>query len=120
MHHALPKFGQSVDEISRRQCNRIDVTFTTPSLSDNGRGPVDMHPEYKIQCGLVLTTLHSGGKYGSGYTFSGGTHGAAQCVNAVSKWFSVEFSARARSITWIRARENHQELEVIGKPRDGR
>ena len=43
---------------------------------------------------LVLTTLHSGGKYGQGgYKFSGGTHGVgAKCVNAVSEWFEVEVS----------------------------
>ena len=43
---------------------------------------------------MVLTTLHSGGKYGQGgYKFSGGTHGVgAKCVNAVSEWFEVEVS----------------------------
>ncbi len=36
---------------------------------------------------LVLTRLHSGGKYGQGnYEYSGGTHGVgAKCVNAVSR-----------------------------------
>jgi DNA gyrase subunit B len=51
---------------------------------------------------LVLTTLHSGGKYGQGgYKFSGGTHGVgAKCVNAVSEWFEVEVSRNGEVITW--------------------
>jgi hypothetical protein len=46
------------------------------SIRDNGRGiPVDAHPQYKIPgVEMVLTTLHSGGKYGQGgYKFYGGT-----------------------------------------------
>jgi len=42
---------------------------------------------------LVLTTLHSGGKYGQGDTNFPAAHGVgAKCVNAVSEWFEVEVS----------------------------
>jgi len=53
---------------------------------------------------LVLTTLHSGGKYGQGrlQNSPAATHGVgAKCVNAVSEWFEVESIApTARCITW--------------------
>jgi len=66
---------------------------------------------------LVLTTLHSGGKYGQGgYKFSGGTHGVgAKCVNAVSEWFEVECHAMSRCSHGVRARQDDEEARVIGK-----
>jgi DNA gyrase subunit B len=67
------------------------------------RHPGRYPPQYGIPgVELVLTTLHSGGKYGQGgYKFSGGTHGVgAKCVNAVSEWFEVEVSRNgSRSTT---------------------
>jgi DNA gyrase subunit B len=90
------------------------------SIRDNGRGiPVDIHPQYKIPgVEMVLTTLHSGGKYGQGsYTFSGGTHGVgAKCVNAVSEWFEVEVS-RDGKIHHMEFEQGKtiKKLEVIGK-----
>jgi DNA gyrase subunit B len=92
------------------------------SIRDNGRGiPVDLHPEYKIPgVELVLTTLHSGGKYGQGgYTYSGGTHGVgAKCVNAVSEWFEVEVSREGKlhQMEFERGK-TIKKLEVIGKAR---
>ncbi|HLP07076.1 MAG TPA: DNA gyrase subunit B, partial [Opitutaceae bacterium] len=66
----------------------------------------------------VLTTLHSGGKYGQGgYKFSGGTHGVgAKCVNAVSEWFEVEVSrgGQVHHMTFERGKTT-KKLEVIGK-----
>jgi DNA gyrase subunit B len=69
---------------------------------------------------LVLTTLHSGGKYGQGgYKFSGGTHGVgAKCVNAVSEWFEVEVS-RGGQVHHMKFERGKtvKKLEVIGKAR---
>jgi len=66
----------------------------------------------------VLTTLHSGGKYGQGgYVFSGGTHGVgAKCVNAVSEWFEVEVSrdGKVYGMEFERGK-TVKKLEVIGK-----
>ncbi len=98
LHHCVSEvLDNSVDEHLADHCDRIDVTIHVDgsiSIRDNGRGiPVDIHPQYKIPgVEMVLTTLHSGGKYGQGgYKFSGGTHGVgAKCVNAVSEWFEVE------------------------------
>jgi DNA gyrase subunit B len=100
LHHCVSEvLDNSVDEHLAGHCDHIDVAIHVDgsiSIRDNGRGiPVDIHPQYKIPgVEMVLTTLHSGGKYGQGgYKFSGGTHGVgAKCVNAVSEWFEVEVS----------------------------
>ena len=100
LHHCVSEvLDNSVDEHLAGHCDRIDVSIHLDgsiSIRDNGRGiPVDIHPQYKVPgVEMVLTTLHSGGKYGQGgYKFSGGTHGVgAKCVNAVSEWFEVDVS----------------------------
>src|SRR5712664_2256777 len=124
LHHCVTEvLDNSVDEYLAGFCTRIDVTVHVDgslSIRDNGRGiPVDIHPEYKIPgVELVLTTLHSGGKYGQGgYTYSGGTHGVgAKCVNAVSEWFSVEVSreGQVHHMEFERGKTT-KKLEVIGK-----
>src|SRR5215472_1323341 len=124
LHHCVTEvLDNSVDEYLAGYCKRIDVTIHVDgsiSVRDNGRGiPVDLHPEYKIPgVELVLTTLHSGGKYGQGgYTYSGGTHGVgAKCVNAVSEWFEVEVSrdGEIHHMEFERGKTT-KKLEVIGK-----
>lgn len=126
LHHCVTEvLDNSVDEYLAGYCTRIEVTIHVDgsiSVRDNGRGiPVDIHPEYKIPgVELVLTTLHSGGKYGQGgYTYSGGTHGVgAKCVNAVSEWFSVEVSrnGQVHHMEFERGKTT-KKLEVIGKAR---
>ncbi|MGH7210619.1 MAG: DNA gyrase/topoisomerase IV subunit B, partial [Acetobacteraceae bacterium] len=73
------------------------------AVRDNGRGiPVDAHPKFKHLSALevILTTLHSGGKFSAGaYTTSGGLHGVgSSVVNALSEWLEVEV-ARER-VLW--------------------
>src|SRR6266852_963072 len=124
LHHCVTEvLDNSVDEHLAGHCDRIEVMIHVDgsiSIRDNGRGiPVDMHPEYKIPgVELVLTTLHSGGKYGQGgYTYSGGTHGVgAKCVNAVSEWFVVEVSrdGQVHQMGFERGKTT-KKLEVIGK-----
>ncbi len=124
LHHCVSEvLDNSVDEHLAGHCKRIDVTIHVDgsiSIRDDGRGiPVDIHPQYKIPgVEMVLTTLHSGGKYGQGgYKFSGGTHGVgAKCVNAVSEWFEVEVSrnGQVHHMTFERGKTT-KKLEVIGK-----
>ena len=124
LHHCVSEvLDNSVDEHLAGHCDRIDVTVHLDgsiSIGDNGRGiPVDIHPQYKIPgVEMVLTTLHSGGKYGQGgYKFSGGTHGVgAKCVNAVSECFEVEVSRDGLLYRMEFERgKTIKKLEVIGK-----
>jgi DNA gyrase subunit B len=126
LHHCVSEvLDNSVDEHLAGHCSKIEVTLHMDgsiSIRDNGRGiPVDINKDSGLPgVELVLTTLHSGGKYGQGgYKFSGGTHGVgAKCVNAVSEWFEVEVSrdlqvyhmAFERGVTM-------EKLHVIGKAR---
>jgi DNA gyrase subunit B len=124
LHHCVSEvLDNSVDEHLAGHCSHIDVTIHVDgsiSIRDNGRGiPVDIHPQYKIPgVEMVLTTLHSGGKYGQGgYKFSGGTHGVgAKCVNAVSEWFEVEVSrdGLVHHMEFERGK-TVKKLDVIGK-----
>src|SRR5258708_33764146 len=124
LHHCVSEvWDNSVDEHLAGHCDKIDVTIHVDgsiSVRDNGRGiPVDIHPQYKIPgVEMVLTTLHSGGKYGQGgYKFSGGTHGVgAKCVNAVSEWFEGEVSrdGEVHHMEFERGK-TIQKLHVIAK-----
>src|SRR5476649_694592 len=124
LHHCVSEvLDNSVDEHLAGHCDKIEVAIHVDgslSVRDNGRViPVDIHPQYKIPgVEMVLTTLHSGGKYGQGgYKFSGGTHGVgAKCVNAVSEWFEVEVSrdGKVHHMTFERGKVT-TKLEVIGK-----
>jgi DNA gyrase subunit B len=124
LHHCVSEvLDNSVDEHLAGHCKKIEVTIHVDgsiSIRDDGRGiPVDIHPQYKIPgVEMVLTTLHSGGKYGQGgYKFSGGTHGVgAKCVNAVSEWFEVEVSrgGEVHHMEFERGKTT-KKLEVIGK-----
>src|SRR5258707_14595540 len=124
LHHCVSEvLDNSVDEHLAGHCDHIDVTIHVDgsiSIRDNGRGIlVDVHPQYNIPgVEMVLTTLHSGGKYGQGgYKFSGGTHGVgAKCVNAVSEWFEVEVSRNEQVYHMEFERgKTVKKLEVIGK-----
>ncbi len=124
LHHCISEvLDNSIDEHLAGYGKKIEVTVHVDgsiSIRDEGRGiPVDIHPQYKIPgVEMVLTTLHSGGKYGQGgYIFSGGTHGVgAKCVNAVSEWFEVEVSrdGKVYGMEFERGK-TVKKLEVIGK-----
>ena len=124
LHHCVSEvLDNSVDEHLAGFCSRIEAAIHVDgsiSIRDNGRGiPVDINKDSGLSgVELVLTTLHSGGKYGQGgYKFSGGTHGVgAKCVNAVSEWFEVEVSrnAQVHHMKFERGK-TVRKLEVIGK-----
>jgi DNA gyrase/topoisomerase IV subunit B len=95
LHHLVWEIvDNAVDEYLNGHADAITVTLhkkgDAVTVSDNGRGiPVGMHPKHKKPTlELILTTLHSGGKFGegNGYVYSGGLHGVgSSVVNALSK-----------------------------------
>jgi DNA gyrase subunit B len=95
LHHLLWEIvDNSVDEYLNGYADAITVTLhkggSSVSVADNGRGiPVDVHRKYKKPgVELILTTLHSGAKFGDGdsYIHSGGLHGVgSSVVNALSR-----------------------------------
>jgi DNA gyrase/topoisomerase IV subunit B len=95
LHHLLWEIvDNSVDEYLNDYADAITVILhkngDAATVSDNGRGiPVDLHPKHKRPAlELILTTLHSGAKFGEGghYIHSGGLHGVgSSVVNALSK-----------------------------------
>ena len=94
LHHILWEVvDNAVDEATNGYASKIEVVLhedgKSVTVSDNGRGiPVDDHPEKEIPTvQLILTTLHSGGKFdASNYITSGGLHGVGvSVVNALSE-----------------------------------
>ena len=101
LHHLVSEIlDNSMDEAVAGYASRIHITLNengSVTISDNGRGiPVDNHPKYpgKSALEVILTTLHSGGKFsGKVYQTSGGLHGVgSSVVNALSDLMIVEVS----------------------------
>ncbi len=99
MHHLVNEvFDNSMDEAVAGHATRIEINLqanNTITISDNGRGiPIGKHPKFPKKSALevILTTLHSGGKFSSkAYETSGGLHGVGiSVVNALSDHLEVE------------------------------
>jgi len=106
LHHlAAEVLDNSMDEAVAGHASRIEMVLEPGNrltIVDNGRGiPIDEHPKYpgKSALEVILTTLHSGGKFShKAYATSGGLHGVGiSVVNALSTDTVVEV-ARNREL----------------------
>jgi topoisomerase-4 subunit B len=117
LHHLVAEIlDNSMDEAVAGHASRIELELGANgyvTVRDNGRGiPIDPMPKYgnKPAVEVLLTTLHSGGKFGGKvYETSGGLHGVGMSVvNALSDEFTVEIA---------RGKELYVQSYSKGKPK---
>ena len=106
LHHLVAEvLDNAMDEAVAGHAGTIELTLAadgTVTVRDNGRGiPIDEHAKFpgKSALEVILTTLHSGGKFnGKVYATSGGLHGVGlSVVNALAERLTVEV-ARDRQL----------------------
>ncbi|MHA2296336.1 MAG: DNA gyrase subunit B [Candidatus Hodarchaeales archaeon] len=120
LHHLVYEIlDNSIDEAMAGYCETIKVVLRDKGIVkiiDNGRGiPVESHPVLKQSAlEIILTKLHSGGKFDSGaYKVSGGLHGVGLAVvNALSEYFEV-VSKRNGKIYYQKYMRGEKVTEVM-------
>lgn len=107
LHHLVSEvFDNSMDEAVAGHATFIVLHMHNDgriTVRDNGRGiPIDPHPKFPKKSALevIMTTLHSGGKFSSKvYETSGGLHGVGvSVVNALSDKLTVQVTRNGA--TW--------------------
>lgn len=113
----------SVDETMAGFCDRIEVILHSDgscTVTDNGRGiPTGLHAGQKRSAAeVVLTVLHSGGKFDrEAYAVSGGLHGVGiSVVNALSEWLELSIYQNGQTFQQRYQRGKPEAaLKAIGK-----
>ncbi|MEG8230217.1 DNA topoisomerase IV subunit B [Candidatus Rickettsia tasmanensis] len=99
MHHLVSEvLDNAMDEAVAGFASIITIKMHhdhSITIFDNGRGiPIDNHPKFPDKSALevILTTLHSGGKFSNNvYHTAGGLHGVGiSVVNALSKHLEIK------------------------------
>ncbi len=123
MHHLVAEvLDNSMDEAVAGHASRIEIELDAEgyvTVTDNGRGiPIDPHPKFKDKSALevILTTLHSGGKFaGKVYQTSGGLHGVGlSVVNALADKLEIEVARDKQLFT-----QSYARGEPTGKLKPG-
>jgi topoisomerase-4 subunit B len=105
MHHlAAEVLDNAMDEAVAGEASRIEISLEKDNwvvVKDNGRGiPTDPHPKFENKSALevILTTLHSGGKFSSkAYETSGGLHGVGlSVVNALADELTADVAREGK------------------------
>jgi topoisomerase-4 subunit B len=127
LHHLVAEvLDNSMDEAVAGHATWIDVELGANgavTVRDNGRGiPTDPHPKFKNKSALevVMTTLHSGGKFsGDTYKTSGGLHGVGlSVVNALSDELTVEVSRDKKQ--WSQSYQRGKPMGKLSQKDNGR